>query len=178
MIAVTNVYGNHLSLSFGLDAGGLSPVGNPLPTKLADNAFTQYAFPTGWAGRIYVGPNLNPDGSKIEGSFTGPPDIDVSYVDGYSVPITCSSEGLAVTGYNIDLFKQPDISCNTQVDGPICLNPAQNIANGPAPPFFAACAEAAYTYPNDNDADVSKLKSTLISCCVGTSCDAPLRQLS
>ena len=112
MIAVTNVYGNHLSLSFGLDAGGLSPVGNPLPTKLADNAFTQYAFPTGWAGRIYVGPNLNPDGSKIEGSFTGPPDINVSYVDGYSVPITCSSDGLAVTGYNINLFKQLNISCN------------------------------------------------------------------
>ena len=178
IIAVTNVYGNHLSLSFGLDAGGPSPVGNPPPTELADNAFTQYAFPTGWAGRVYVGPNLNPDGSKIEGSFTGPPDIDVSYVDGYSVPITCSSKGVAVTGCNIDLFKQPNISCNNQVDGPICLNSAQNIADGPAPPFFVACAGAAYTYPNDNDANVSNLKSTLISCYIGTSCDAPLRQFT
>ena len=124
IIAVTNVYGNYLSLSFGLNAGGLSLVGNPSPTKLADNAFTQYAFPTGWAGRVYVGPNLNPDSSKIKGSFPGPPDINVSYVDGYSVPITCSSEGVAVTGYNINLFKQPNISCINQVNGPICLNPA------------------------------------------------------
>ena len=112
IIAVTNVYGNCLSLLFGLDAGGPSPVGNPSPTKLADNAFTQYTFPTGWAGRVYVGPNLNPDSSKIKGSFTGPPDINVSYVDGYSVPITCSSKGVAVTGCNINLFKQPNILYN------------------------------------------------------------------
>ena len=125
-----------------------------------------------------MGPNLNPDGSKIKGSFTGPPDIDVSYVDGYSVPITCSLEGVAVTGYNINLFKQLNILCINQVDGPFCLNPAQNITNGPAPPFFAACARAAYTYPNNNDANVSNLKSTLISCYISISCDAPLRQLT
>jgi len=175
-IAMTNVYGKQLSLSFASNAGGPSPVGNPSATTLPNNAFTQYAFPTGWAGRIYVGPNLNPDGSKIEGSYTGPPDIDVSYVDGYSVPITCSSEGTAVSGCNIDLFKQLGIPCNDQVDGPVCLNSAQNIPNGPAPPFFAACAGAAYTYPNDNDANVSNLKSTLVSCCIGTSCNAPRRQ--
>jgi len=175
-IAITNTYGKCLSLSFASNAGGPSPVGNPSATTLPDNAFTQYAFPTGWAGRIYVGSNLNPDGSKIEGSYTGPPDIDVSYVDGYSVPITCSSEGTAVSGCNIDLFKQPGIPCNNQVDGPVCLNSAQNIANGPAPPFFAACAGAAYTYPNDNDANVSNLKSNLVTCCVGTSCKAPSRQ--
>ncbi len=175
-IAMTNAHGNQLSLSFGSNAGGPSPVGNPSATILPDNAFTQYAFPTGWAGRVYVGPNLNPDGSKIEGSYTGPPDIDVSYVDGYSVPITCSSEGTAVSGCNIDLFKQPGIPCNDQVDGPVCLNSAQNIANGPAPPFFAACEGAAYTYPNDNEANVSNLKSTLVSCCIGASCQAPSRQ--
>lgn len=175
-IAITNTYGTLLSLSFASNAGGPSPVGNPSATILPNSAFTQYAFPTGWAGRIYVGPNLNPDGSKIEGSYTGPPDVDVSYVDGYSVPITCSSEGIAVAGCNIDLFKQPGISCNNLVDGPVCLNSAQNIADGPAPPFFTACAGAAYTYPNDNEANVSNLKSTLISCCVGTSCKAPSRQ--
>ena len=91
------------------------------------------------------------------------------------MPITCSSEGTAVSGCNIDLFKQPDIPCNNQVDGPICLNSAQNIANGPAPPFFAACAGVAYTYPNDNDANVSNLKN-LVFYYVGTSCKAPSRQ--
>ncbi|KAL8832505.1 MAG: hypothetical protein Q9191_000232 [Dirinaria sp. TL-2023a] len=176
-ISITNVYGSQLSLSFLSNAGGPAPVGNPSATVLPDNSPTQYAFPTGWAGRIYVGSNTDYRSSKIEGSLTGPPDIDVSYVDGYSVPITCSSEGTAVSGCNIDLFKQPGITCNNQVDGPVCLNPAQNIADGPAPPFFKACAGAAYTYPNDNNANVSNLKSNLVSCCIGTSCQAPSRQL-
>ena len=45
-IAVTNLVGNDVSLSFGSNAGGPSPVGNPSPTALHDNGFTQYAFPT------------------------------------------------------------------------------------------------------------------------------------
>ena len=177
-ISITNVYGSQLSLSFASDVGSPAPVGNPSATILPNASPTQYTFPTGWAGRIYVGPNTNPMGSKIEGSITGPPDIDVSYVDGYSVPITCSSEGIAITGCNIELFKQPGITCNNKVNGSVCLNPAQNIANGPAPPFFSACAGSAYTYPNDNDANVSNLKSNLVSCCIGTSCQAPSRQPS
>ena len=177
-ISITNVYGSQLSLSFASNAGGPAPVGNPSATTLPNESPTEYTFPTGWAGRIYVGPNTNPMGSKIEGSITGPPDIDVSYVDGYTVPITCSSEGTAVSGCNIDLFKQPGVSCDNKVDGPVCLNPAQNIADGPAPPFFSACAGAAYTYPNDNEANVSNLRSNLVSCCIGTSCQAPSRQPS
>lgn len=97
-ISITNVYGTQLSVSFASDAGGPPPVGNPSATVLPNASPTQYEFPTGWAGRIYIGPNPNPLGSKIEGSITGPPDIDVSYVDGYSVPITCSSNGVAVSG--------------------------------------------------------------------------------
>jgi len=97
-------------------------------------------------------------------------------VDGYSVPLTCSSEGTPVSGCNIDLFKQPNIPCNNQVKGPVCLHPAQNIANGPTSPFFAACKGAAYTFPNDNDANVINLKNSLVSCCIGTSCNAPSRQ--
>ncbi len=177
-ISLTNVYGTQLSLSFASNAGGPSPIDNPSATILSNASPTHYTFPTGWAGRIYVGPNLNPDGSKIEGSYTGPPDIDVSYVDGYSVPITCSSEGTAVSGCNINLFKQSGITCNNQVDGPVCLNSAQSVADGPAPPFFAACAGAAYTYPNDNDANVSNLGSNVVFCCIGTSCKAPSRQSS
>ena len=176
-ILITNTHGKPLYLSFASKFDGPSPVGDPAATTLPHDAFTQYLFPTGWAGRICVGPNLNPDGSKIEGSYTGPPDVDVSYVDGYSVPITCSSEGTAVTGCNIDLFEQPGITCDNEIDGPICLNSAQNIANGPAPPFFAACAGRAYTYPNDNDANVGNLKSTLVSCCLGSSCKTSSRQI-
>lgn len=176
-IAITNLYKAQLSLSFGSNAGAPTPIGNPTATILAKGSPTHYTFPTGWAGRIYVGPNLNPYGSKIEGSYTGPPDIDISYVDGYSVPITCTSEGQVVTGCNIDLFKQPGIKCNDQVEGPVCLNSAQNIADGPAPRFFAVCQGAAYTYPNDNGANRSELGSSLISCCIGTSCKAYSRPL-
>lgn len=91
--------------------------------------------------------------------------------------ITCSSEGTAVSDCNIDLFKQSGITYNSQVDGPVCLNPAQNIADESAPPYFKACAGAAYTYPNDNKVTVSNLKNNLVSCYIGMSCQASLRQL-
>jgi hypothetical protein len=175
-IAITNLYGTQLSLSFGVNSGFPTPIGDPQPTILLDASSTQYIYPTGWAGRVAIGPDLNPDGSKIEGSYTGPPDIDVSYVDGYTVPITCSSEGVVITGCNIELFNQSGITCDDEADGPICLNSAQNVPDGPAPSFFKACAGAAYTYPNDNKANVSNLGSNLVSCCIGTSCMAPLRQ--
>ena len=123
-IAVTNLVRNDVSLSFGSNAGGRSPLGNPLPTVLHDNGFTHYTFPTRWAGRIYVGLSFSLNGSKIKGSYVGPPDINVSYVDGYSVPITYSSEGTPVSGYSIDLFKQPNILYINKVEGPICLVPA------------------------------------------------------
>ena len=177
-ISITNVYGNQMSLSFASNAGSPAPVGNPSAITLPNESPTEYAFPTGWAGKIYVGPNTNPMGSKIEGSITGPPDIDISYVDNYTVPIICSSEGKAVSNYNINLFDQPGISCDNKVDGPVCLNPAQNVADKPAPPFFSAYAGATYTYPNDNEANVSNLRSNSVSCCIGTSCLAPSRQLS
>ena len=104
-ISITIIYGTQLSLSFASNAGGPSPLGNPLATVLLNASPTQYVFPTGWAGRIYVFLNTNPLGSKVEGSIINPPDIDISYVDGYSVPITCFSEGVPVSGCNIDLFK-------------------------------------------------------------------------
>ena len=175
-ISITNSYEAGLSLSLGSNVGSPSAIGDPAAALFPEASLTQYTFPTGWAGRIYVGPNTNPDGSKIEGSFTGPPDIDVSYVDGYSVPITCSSEGVAVSGCNIDLFSQEGIPCDTEVAGPICLNSAHNTPQGPAPPFFAACAGAAYTYPKDDGANQGDLQSNLISCCIGTPCAAPTRQ--
>lgn len=92
--------------------------------------------------------------------------------------ITCSFEGTAVFGCNINLFKQSGITCNNQVDGPVCLNFAQSVADEPASPFFAACAGAAYIYPNDNDANVSNLESNVVFCCIDTSCKALSRQSS
>ena len=49
--------------------------------------------------------------------------------------------------------------------------------NGPASPFFAPCAGAAYTYPNDNAANsYGQCNTGVINCCVGPTCPAPARQ--
>ena len=174
-ISISNVYGRHLSLSFGSNVGVPTPLNDPPATSLSNASVTRYLFPTGWAGRVAVGPNLDPYGSKIEASFTGPPDVDISYVDGFSVPITCSSEGVPVSGCNIDLFRQPNLTCQHPRDGPVCYNPAQNIPAGPALPFFAVCQGRAYTFPDDDGANAGGLRSKTISCCVGTSCRSPAR---
>ena len=175
-IAVTNLYGSPLYLSFGVDSGSPTPSGGePQATALPDSASTQYVYPTGWAGNIFVGQTTNINNSLIEGSYIDVVVVDVSYVDGFSVPITCSSGGEVVTGCNIDLFNQPGISCDDEAEGPVCLNPARNTPNGPPACFFAACAGAAYTFPNDNNALGSGL-SSLVSCCIGVSCPAPSRQ--
>lgn len=170
-IAITNIYGAPLSLLFQSNVGFPSQLGDSTPTMLPDSASTQYLYPTGWGGHINIAPNLSPYGSKIEGSFTGPPDVDVSYVDGYSVPITCSSQGTPITGCNHDLFKEN--TCE-HLDGPVCINTAG--VWGPPTCFFAPCAGSAYTFPKDDGANVSNLEN-LISCCIGTLCEAPKRQL-
>lgn len=120
--------------------------------------------------------NLNLDDSKIEDSYTSSSDIDVSYVNDYSVLITCSFKNTAVFNCNVDLFKQLSISCNDQVNDFVCLNFAQNIVNELTSSFFAVCAKTVYIYSNDNDVNVSNLKSILISCCVDVLCQALSRQ--
>jgi len=84
-----------------------TPFGNPQPTALPHQASTQYIFPPGWGGNIPIGRSIAEGNSLIEGSNNNSqPHIDVSYVNGFSVPITCSSEGKPITGCNIDLFQQ------------------------------------------------------------------------
>ncbi|KAL8920106.1 MAG: hypothetical protein Q9208_006459 [Pyrenodesmia sp. 3 TL-2023] len=177
-IAITNRHGQDLSLAFDSNAGAPGFRGNPKPTALAAAGTTSYAVPSGWAGRINVGKIDHVDNSKIEASFygAGNGDIDISYVDGYSVPITCAVGGKVITGCNIELFDQgcsaPDTPQMDPVDGQlaVCSNSARPRNDGPPSQFFAACAGAAYTFPNDNAANVGMIKETLMECCIGTSC--------
>ena len=100
-INVVNSFGGPLSIFYGSNVGVPTPINNPGSGTLSSS--TQVLFPSGWAGRITIGGNYDPKGSKIEASYSAPdyvPDVDVSYVDGYSVPITCSCAGIAVTGCN------------------------------------------------------------------------------
>ncbi len=176
MISMINMYDNQLSFFFDSNADDLSSIDNSSVIILSDNVFTQYAFSTEWAERVYVNSNLNLDDSKIEDSYTSSSDIDVSYVNDYSVLITCSFKNTAVFNCNVDLFKQLSISCNDQVNNFVCLNFAQNIVNELTSSFFAVCAKTVYIYSNDNDVNVSNLKSILISCCVDVLCQALSRQ--
>jgi hypothetical protein len=182
-IAITNLYGVELSLSFVLGSTSIpgfttlsafaTPLGNPQPTILPYSASTQYIFPTGWSGNIPIGRTLQVGNSLIEGNYIKDPWLDVSYVDGFSVPITCSSGGKPITGCNIDLFQQPGITCENTT-GSVCINPARSEDDGPAACFFAACAGTAYTFPHDDNAARPIFSS--VSCCIGTSCPAPERQ--
>ncbi|KAL8788103.1 MAG: hypothetical protein Q9213_001861 [Squamulea squamosa] len=183
-IAITNRYGAPVQLSFGVNAGFPAFRGDPQPTTLDDTATNTYAVPSGWAGRINVGKIDHPDNSKIEGSFygAGNGDIDVSYVDGYSVPITCSAAGKVLSGCNIELMDRgcngPDHVSGSGPDGKpaVCSNSMRGSPDGPPSSFFAPCAGAAYTFPNDNLANVGMIADTQISCCIGTSCDASPNQ--
>lgn len=176
IISITNSYTTDLSFFLNSNVGFSSAIDNSSIASFSKTLLTQYVFSTEWAGKIYVDFNIDLDGSKIEGSFIGPPDIDVNYVDEYFVSITCSSKGVSVFGCNIDLFEQKEIFCTTQVAGPVCLNSIQNDSQGPASPFFAACAGIAYIYPKDDGANQGNFLSSQISCCIGTSCTAPSRQ--
>lgn len=53
---------------------------------------------------IGIGNNYNVNNSLIEYTVgSGSVNIDVSYVDGFSVPIVCSCSGAVATGCNINL---------------------------------------------------------------------------
>ena len=122
-----------------------------------------------------VGIDGHKDNSKIEGSFTGiMPHVDVSYVDGYSVPIVCSCGGRPVTGCNLELF---ELSTCPSLQGNTCINMVSRYSDmGPASPFFKFCEGAAYTFPKDDRSDLGCRQNRVIDCCVGTSCPAVPRQ--
>ena len=107
-INIVNSYDSRLFIFYNSNAGAPTPVGNPGYGVLTSS--TQVLFPSNWAGRITIGKNYDPRGSKIEASFSPPnyvPDVDISYVDGYSVPISCSCSGVAVSGCNIRTLSLP-----------------------------------------------------------------------
>ena len=176
--AITNKWPDPLSISYLNNAGSPSAVGSPGPAPLGST--TNVVFPTGWAGRVYVGKTTNSADTLIEGSTTNANDIDVSYVDGYSVPVTCSVNGVAITGCNIDLWSVSGKCADEVGDKQVCLNPMQTVADGPATPWFQPCQGAAYTFPNDNIANNGNTGSPLVSCCIGSAAQgctlAPDRQ--
>ncbi|MCJ1291174.1 hypothetical protein MMC34_002717 [Xylographa carneopallida] len=183
IVRVTNSHSSAWSVFLGANAGGPTAVGNPQPSVIPPAAATQYVFPPCWAGRIsFAQQDGQPDASKIEGSNFGAPDLDVSYVDGFTLPITCKADGGPIdgqsfTGCNVDLFAlhtcyhpNPDGSCRN----PMNLPPPRDF--GPPSPFFAPCAGAAYTFPGDNDANNGDVGTYTMDCCIGRDCPPVPRQ--
>ena len=176
-IAITNYWTAPLSVSYFQNSDSPSAVGAPEPAPLGTS--TQVVFPTNWAGRIVIGKTTDAEGSKIEGSTTVWNDIDVSYVDGFSVPIVCSNATAPVTGCNINLWDVSGPCNNTVGEEAVCLNPMQGVPDGPADPWFLPCQGVAYTFPNDNVANDGNTGTPDVSCYVGTGemgCSAPAMQ--
>ncbi|KAI3332445.1 hypothetical protein HD806DRAFT_519179 [Xylariaceae sp. AK1471] len=142
------------------------------------NATAILAVPTGWAGRVAIAEaeyTIRDRASLLEGSFISHENaearifLDVSYVDAFTVPITCECEGEVKLGCNLNLLDTcPD---EWRQDAGTCINPYRD--SGVIPSIlFKACAATSYTYPNDNLATVSAPVGceNRILCCVGTAC--------
>lgn len=116
-------------------------------------------------GNLQVGYGVaNPLGTWIEGEWNinTDPTIDISFIPGYSVPISCTSDSTGASkGWSTPLCS--DSSCQNCVgdgvkwDGNACQNPtgpgnpnAGSLTNGPCPKFFSSSQNDAYCYPNDN----------------------------
>ena len=168
-VSITNKHTAKISVAVTSDSSAPSASGNPQPSLLGDT--TQFYFEKGFSGRIGVGPQLDSADSKIELNYDQSVFADVSYVDGYTVPITCSCDKETVhMGCNVELWDTYDV-CPHESDGPICYNPAATKVDGPAEVWFRPCEGAAYTFPWDDKA-TGACTGSLISCCVGGDCPA------
>lgn len=170
--------------------------GNPTTGKTGDCPV--WTFPPGSAGRVHVGGGTGaPFGSTlyeylVRNDGTGV--MDVSFVEGFSVPLLCTDNGNGfVAGCAIDLFRKSSggggggAPCPTGGRaGGVCKNP-----QGPggerdsavkwcwacsAPdPFFGPCAAAAIVFPTDDDG-TDGISSLDISCKVGASSERTGRE--
>jgi len=177
ILYIVNKYGSELAIATGNSGGPAASGGSP---SLPNGATATITLQSGWAGRFAINPTGVPayeqDGTKIEGALTSQGFWDISLVDGYTVPITCTCDGDSTPfiGCNVDLFKQ-SAKCPSPSGSGLCLNPARSKNNGPADPWFSVCKDAAYTYP-DNDIATQTCSKESLTCCVGTSCAAGKNQ--
>ncbi|KAH8127562.1 hypothetical protein ACSS6W_000123 [Trichoderma asperelloides] len=186
-ITVVNSHGDAISTSHAHDPNGPSAVsGNVGPGTMAAGATAAFAVPTGWIGNVAIndaGWAITGDDSLIEANFVVPQgssiavaDVDISYVNGFSVAIVCSCDGQIVTGCNKNLFNLN--SCGNNDGQNACVNPLRSDQGATsAAPFFAPCQHAAWTYVNDGAANsFGQCQSGQITCCVGAACPPNPRQ--
>ncbi|KAL8825657.1 MAG: hypothetical protein Q9170_007709 [Blastenia crenularia] len=184
-VSCSAVAGNmNVQLSGANVAFRLEPPVAGIPTTGMTGDCSVWSFPKGWNGRVHVGGGDGaPFGSTLyEGNFnatTGLAAMDVSFVEGFSVPMLCTdTSNNFVSGCGIDLFAEGTCPTGGSAGG-VCTNPqgpggtrdskdnACEACSAPDP-FFGLCSAAGFTFPTDDDANdgVSGLE---IKCAIGPS---------
>ena len=141
-----------------------------ITATLPNNQATGIPRGGGWHGRVAfqeVGRNFLGDESLIEASYAIQPDvaggqypifdINVSYVDGFTLPITCRCRNpdVYLTGCDVNLWNRAACPAELRTQHEACRNP-KRASNDPAETphaFFAPCANLAYTFPWDHVAN-------------------------
>ncbi|KAM7200675.1 hypothetical protein V8F20_005177 [Naviculisporaceae sp. PSN 640] len=186
-ISVVNKMGRDIMTMHALGWGAAAPIrGNTGQGVLRNGESGSIVVPPGWHGNIPIvesggGRRFQGDESQIEGSFVQQGnrgvilDINVSYVTGFSVPITCSCDVGVIGGCNKWLWDMSRCPNDNGVGS--CRNPERDTW-GPAHPFFKPCEHAAYTYAYDDEANTGNgvCGGDTVTCCVGTDCPRNPRQ--
>ncbi|KAK4184320.1 hypothetical protein QBC35DRAFT_391895 [Podospora australis] len=176
-IVVANKAGSALTTTHGINRGVPEPDGGrPSPGTMGNGATATLVVPTGWAGQMAfatAGASIIGDESLTEASFIDQPsnpglapgDIDVSYVDGHSLPIICRcrADGLFLSGCLDPLGACPTELVNVHGS---CKNPKRHETGQVDPhPFFNPCQGRAYTFPEDSKGNTNgKCQSGIVDC--------------
>ncbi|KAM3510821.1 hypothetical protein MY11210_005542 [Beauveria gryllotalpidicola] len=161
---------------------GEEPEGNVGAGKLNRGQYGIFTVVKGWSGRVAVnvegGSVTMGDESLIEGSFTDQGhgvvgDINVSYVDGFSLPALCwCNQNRRSAGCAKDLWSLGN--CPSPNGHGSCRNPSRG-QNASAPAaFFKPCFYRGGAYTFDWDHEANSLNGLCpdeqYTCCVGDIC--------
>ncbi|KAK4446045.1 hypothetical protein QBC34DRAFT_383720 [Podospora aff. communis PSN243] len=168
-IKLVNSAGVDLTTSVNHNVGSPGFItGDPASGTLAKSATATMIAPTGWGGQIAfnkAGKKIQGDEGVVEGSFGiqenvtkefAVLDIDVSFVNGFTLPIMCycgDGGGTYLSGCDVDLWKKgtcPDEYDNGQGS---CRNPRRDDGIQSPIPFMKECEGRGYTYVKDHAAD-------------------------
>ncbi|CAN8101566.1 unnamed protein product [Discula destructiva] len=184
-ITIVNSMKDAISTSIASNAGVALATGGATGT-MAAGASASIVAPMNWAGNMAVGlakynafdqPTLVEAGLSDWGSGAMM-DLDVSYVNGYTVSVTCACNDDAKTwlaGCSEDLWAQNTCGADGETDkqdsNGVCINPTNDGTRGAtaASPFFKPCEGKAYTFPADDKSNSEgKCLGGAATCCIGT----------
>ncbi|KAJ6443643.1 cell cycle protein kinase [Purpureocillium lavendulum] len=182
-VTVQNRWDGDIKTRHVVGFGSPAPWGNPGTGIIPRGGQSVFTAGPGWHGNIVVNGAAYPvdtgDESQIEGSFANQGqgnrgDINVSFVNGFSVPIVCKcNENNIYTGCSKNLWEYG--KCPNDNWKHSCRNDARKYGwNTPPAPFFQPCRgpSGAYTFPADDLANSlnARCPSEQYTCCVGKGC--------